>query len=147
MNSRRRISAPKLSGQHCIGSNEHFDRAQTAHQNQCRSAQPMSEMGQGQLRRPGSAVGQCPHHPRSDHKFSPLAAHSEYSVRPRARSDSRAIIVVSRSAQCGHPWRVAGYARDHREKTCRTARRSSAPARRQALPVSLSWPVAAKSFQ
>ena len=28
MNSRRRISAPKLRGQHCIGSNEYFDRAQ-----------------------------------------------------------------------------------------------------------------------
>ena len=26
MNSRRRISAPKLRGQHCIGSNERFDR-------------------------------------------------------------------------------------------------------------------------
>ena len=26
MNSRRRISAPKLRGQHCIGSNEYFDR-------------------------------------------------------------------------------------------------------------------------
>ena len=46
MNSRRRISAPKLRGQHCIGSNEYFDRAQTGHQNHCRSAQPMSEMGQ-----------------------------------------------------------------------------------------------------
>ena len=29
MNSRRRISAPKLRGQHCIGSNEYFDRAET----------------------------------------------------------------------------------------------------------------------
>ena len=28
MNSRRRISAPKLRGQHCIGSNEYFDRGQ-----------------------------------------------------------------------------------------------------------------------
>ena len=28
MTSRRRISAPKLRGQHCIGSNEYFDRAQ-----------------------------------------------------------------------------------------------------------------------
>src|ERR1700736_4638672 len=45
MNSRRRISAPKLRGQHCIGLNEYFDRAQTGHQNHCRSAQPMSLMG------------------------------------------------------------------------------------------------------
>ena len=45
MNSRRRISAPKLRGQHCIGSNEYFDRAETGHQNHCRSAQPMSQMG------------------------------------------------------------------------------------------------------
>jgi hypothetical protein len=35
MNSRRRISAPKLRDQHCIGSNEYFDRAQTTHQNHC----------------------------------------------------------------------------------------------------------------
>ena len=33
MNSRRRISAPKLRGQHCIGSSEYIDRAQTTHQN------------------------------------------------------------------------------------------------------------------
>ena len=46
MNSRRRICTPKLRGRHCIGSNEYFDRAQTGHQNHCRSAQPMSEMGQ-----------------------------------------------------------------------------------------------------
>jgi hypothetical protein len=45
MNSRRRISAPKVSGQHCIGSNEYFDRAQTGHQNHCRNAHPMSDMG------------------------------------------------------------------------------------------------------
>jgi hypothetical protein len=45
MNLLRRISAPKLRGQHCIGSNEYFDRAQTGHQNHCRSAQPMSLMG------------------------------------------------------------------------------------------------------
>src|ERR1700736_2218535 len=45
MNLRRRISSPKLRGQHCIGSNEHFDRAQIWHQNHCRSAQPMSLMG------------------------------------------------------------------------------------------------------
>ena len=38
MNSRRRISAPKLRGQHCIGSNEYFDRAQIEHQNHCRGA-------------------------------------------------------------------------------------------------------------
>ena len=41
-----RISAPTLRDQHCIGSNEYFDRAQTGHENHCRSAQPMSEMGQ-----------------------------------------------------------------------------------------------------
>jgi hypothetical protein len=29
MNSRRCISAPKVSSQHCIGSNEYFDRAQS----------------------------------------------------------------------------------------------------------------------
>jgi hypothetical protein len=29
MNSRRRISEPKLRRQHCIGSEEYFDRAQT----------------------------------------------------------------------------------------------------------------------
>ena len=50
MNSRRRISAPKLRGQHCIGSNEYFDRAETGHQNHCRSAQPMSEMGHEQAK-------------------------------------------------------------------------------------------------
>jgi hypothetical protein len=33
-----------IQGQHCIGSNEHFDRAKTRHQNHCRSAQPMSEI-------------------------------------------------------------------------------------------------------
>jgi hypothetical protein len=33
MNSRRRISASKLISQHCIGSNEYFDRGQTGHQN------------------------------------------------------------------------------------------------------------------
>src|SRR5712671_5528907 len=38
-----RITLP--FGQHCIGSNEHFDRAQIWHQNHCRSAQPMSLMG------------------------------------------------------------------------------------------------------
>ena len=39
-------SAPKLRRQHCIGSNEYFDRAKTGHQKRCRSAQPMSLMGQ-----------------------------------------------------------------------------------------------------
>src|SRR6476659_1541606 len=32
MNSRRRISTPKVSGQHCIGLNEDVDSAQTGHQ-------------------------------------------------------------------------------------------------------------------
>jgi hypothetical protein len=45
MNSRRRISAPKLRRQHCIGSNEYFDRGSNRRQNHCRSAQPMSHMG------------------------------------------------------------------------------------------------------
>jgi hypothetical protein len=36
----------KLRGQHCIGLNGYFDRAQTGQQNHCRSAQPMSLMGQ-----------------------------------------------------------------------------------------------------
>jgi hypothetical protein len=48
MKSRRRISAPKLTGQHCVGSNEYFDSGRNRHQNHCRSAQPMSEMGHGQ---------------------------------------------------------------------------------------------------
>jgi hypothetical protein len=30
MNSRRRMSAPKLRRQHCIGSNEYIDRAETS---------------------------------------------------------------------------------------------------------------------
>jgi Transposase zinc-binding domain len=51
MNSRRRISEPKVSGQHCIGSNQELDRAQTEHQNQCRSAQPMSLMGRRVFRK------------------------------------------------------------------------------------------------
>jgi hypothetical protein len=46
MNSRRFMSGPKHRRHHLIGSNEHFDRGQTRHQNHCRSAQPMSEMGQ-----------------------------------------------------------------------------------------------------
>ena len=46
MNSRRRISAPKVSGQHCIGSNGDVDRAQTGHQNHCRSALSTSAVGQ-----------------------------------------------------------------------------------------------------
>jgi hypothetical protein len=50
MNLRRRISSPKLRGQHCIGSTEHFDRAQIWHQNHCRSAQPMSQMGLGRVK-------------------------------------------------------------------------------------------------
>jgi hypothetical protein len=41
----------QLRSQHCIGSNEYFDRAQTGHQNHCRSAQPMSLMGQNEKRR------------------------------------------------------------------------------------------------
>ena len=46
MNSRRRISAPKLRGQHCTGSNEYFDKTETGIETVCRSAQPMSLMGQ-----------------------------------------------------------------------------------------------------
>ena len=46
MNLRRRISPSKLSGQHCIGSKEYFNRGSNRHQNGCRSAQPMSLMGQ-----------------------------------------------------------------------------------------------------
>ena len=45
MKSRRLIGRSQAQ-EHCIGSNECFDRAQTGHQNQCRSAQPMSQMGQ-----------------------------------------------------------------------------------------------------
>jgi hypothetical protein len=36
---------PQARGKHCIGSNEYFDRGQTGHQNHCRSAQPVSQMG------------------------------------------------------------------------------------------------------
>jgi hypothetical protein len=32
--------------QHCIGSNEYFARGRNWHQDHCRSAQPMSQMGQ-----------------------------------------------------------------------------------------------------
>ena len=32
MNSRRRISSPKLRGQHCIGSDKYFDRGSNRHQ-------------------------------------------------------------------------------------------------------------------
>jgi hypothetical protein len=60
MNSRRRISAPKLRGQYCIGSNEHFDRAQTRHQNHCRSAQPMSLMGHFRQIDPLPTFSACP---------------------------------------------------------------------------------------
>ena len=60
MNSRRRISAPKVRGQHCIGSNEYFDRAETEHQNQCRSAQPMSEMGHFRQTDPLPTLSACP---------------------------------------------------------------------------------------
>ena len=35
----------KLRGQHCIGSNEYFDRGSNRHQNHCRGAQLMSLMG------------------------------------------------------------------------------------------------------
>ena len=45
MNLRRRISAPRLKGKHCTGSNEYLDRAQTWYQNHYRSAHPMSQMG------------------------------------------------------------------------------------------------------
>ena len=45
MNSRRRISAPNLRGQHCIGLNEYFDRGSNRHQSHCRSAQPISQLG------------------------------------------------------------------------------------------------------
>jgi len=44
----------QAQGQHCIGSKEYFDRAQTGHQNHCRSAQPMSLMGQT---RPFGGIG------------------------------------------------------------------------------------------
>ena len=43
MNSRRRMSDPKLRRRHVSGSNEYFDRGGlNRHQNHCRSAQPMS---------------------------------------------------------------------------------------------------------
>ena len=66
MNSRRRISAPKLRGQHCIGSNEYFDRGSNRHQNHCRSAQPMSQMGQ-KLRLPRCNI---------DGRFSSISRHT-----------------------------------------------------------------------
>ena len=46
MNSRRRISSPKLSSQHCIRPNEYFDRAETGASKPLRGAQPMSVQGQ-----------------------------------------------------------------------------------------------------
>jgi hypothetical protein len=46
MNARRCMSSPKVRRRHPNASNEYFDRAQTGHQNHCRSAQPMSLMGQ-----------------------------------------------------------------------------------------------------
>ncbi len=61
MKSRRRIAAPKLRGQHCIGSNGYFGRVQTGHQNHCRSAQPMSLMGHKHRTRSGPGAGLCPH--------------------------------------------------------------------------------------
>jgi len=46
MNSRRRMSDPKLRRRHLIGSNEYFDRGWNQHQNHCRNAPPMSLLGQ-----------------------------------------------------------------------------------------------------
>ena len=65
VNSRRRISAPKLRGQHCIGSEEYFDRAQPGHQNHCRSAQPMSLMDHKPRRRSGPGASLCPQYLQS----------------------------------------------------------------------------------
>jgi hypothetical protein len=45
MNSRRCTSAPKLRATALYQLKRYFDRAQTGHQNYCRSAQPMSLMG------------------------------------------------------------------------------------------------------
>ena len=69
MNSRRCISAPKLRGQHCIGSEEYFDRAQPGHQNHCRSAQPMSLMDHKPRRRSGPGASLCPQYLRSRRNF------------------------------------------------------------------------------
>jgi hypothetical protein len=71
MNSRRRISAPKLRGQHCIGSNEYFDRAQTGYQNHCRSAQPMSLMGHSRPSQPILPVGALPLRPETGLEAGP----------------------------------------------------------------------------
>jgi hypothetical protein len=74
MNARRRISAPKLRGQHCTGSEEYFDRAQTGHQNQCRSAQPLSQLGQNP---------KLPHC-NSNGRFTSISGHAAASSRPRS---------------------------------------------------------------
>ena len=60
MNSRRRISAPRLGGQHCIGSNEYFDRAQTGHQKRCRSAQPCRRWVKTRIYRTATATAGSP---------------------------------------------------------------------------------------
>jgi len=41
-----RLGSPKLRRHHCIGSNAHFDRCWNRHRKHCRSAQPMSLLGQ-----------------------------------------------------------------------------------------------------
>ena len=69
VNSRRRISAPKLRGQHCIGSEEYFDRAQPGHQNHCRSAQPMSLMDHKPRRRSGPGASLRPQYLQSRRSF------------------------------------------------------------------------------
>jgi hypothetical protein len=84
MNSRRRISAPKLRGQHCIGSDGYCDRAQTRHQNHCCSAQPMSEMGQKHT---------LPHC-NSNGRFSSISGHTKAALIAPSKRDPPAFCRV-----------------------------------------------------
>jgi hypothetical protein len=86
---------PKLRRLHCIDSNEYFDRAQTGHQNHCRSAQPMSLMGLGRVKTKSDLVVMpsgrqifaffcSPHDHRAQNSRCGDTARSFYTVRVKS---------------------------------------------------------------
>ena len=103
MNSRRRISAPKLRGQHCIGSNEYFDRGRN------RASKPLprctANVSDGSKARITAPQHCCPlrppmSRPRQDEFDATLrkrihALQQNYGAAPAIRSPRRRSRVVS----------------------------------------------------
>src|SRR5664279_1968171 len=99
--SRRLMLPPWLWTKHSYGSNEHFDRGLNRHQNDCRSAQPMSLLGHSRPSFSAQVPANVRYAPESDHsRYEPELTLSAISDHLQCKK-SRAFLGRKPVSQCG----------------------------------------------